>query len=398
MQKMMVIREEKEKEFTTFINRFNRILKNNNQKTILAVQCGETKIDCVCNSFHYKTNGHNYSVNIPDELLKMNDYIHIGSYFKVDDTWMKFTTQNANDMDKIFVDEVNFRCDHCGKNIKSRKAYYFFRKENSLEYKVLGKGCANAYFGYDCETVFEKLAKLEIFERPYYGKSNSDFMSFDWNFVYAMTDYFTKNFKFWEKEVTVNTIKGFLNSEFNIGDENDKIYHQIKDMKNKVNDANWKPIVQDYWNKRNQNNDMVFNIRKGLNKEYVSFRWIGTISYAIYKAVYEHRKITNVNTMKSVNSDFVGNIGDKMMTALTPIKISSFVVFNQFKRCDETRAIVKFADDNGNEYNAFVGYSMIDELTNAVNQQTKMMFSFRIKEHRTFNNHKINEIFYLKKI
>ena len=417
MQKMLTIPTGKEKELIAFVNRFNKILNKNGQKEIVAVQCGGAVITQTLHGIPFKTAGHHYSVDIPDELLKMDGYRHIGTYLKVDEKWMRFTAEGVDGVDYAYINETNFRCDHCGKKDSRRKAYYFFRKEGTvLDYKVLGKGCADAYFGYNCEAIFDRLAQLQVFERRFNGFHTPEIMYFDWDFVYAVTDYFTKGFTEWENRATSEKIKNFLNATFFATNTPDSgIYAEIGNMMKNTDYKALIPIVREYWEKvklYDYHDNFSWNAKKAVNHDLTSYNWISIAAYAVFKAVYAHRHPAPVVVNKPQNviptipvrtpvvtknpGNFIGNAGDKMTMTLLPIKVTGFVATNPYTHKSETRAFVMLNDDNGNHYKAFVGDALIPSLRDAVNQRKRMEFSFVIKRHDTFKGVNYNELYYFK--
>lgn len=421
MQKMLTIPAGKEKELIAFVKRFNKILGKNGQKEITAVQCGDAIITQTLRGIPFKTEGHHYSVNIPDELLKMDGYRHIGTYLKVDEKWMRFTTEGVDGVDYAYINESNFRCDHCGKKDSRRKAYYFFKKDGTLEYKVLGKGCADAYFGYNCEAIFDRLAQLQVFERRFNGFHTPEIMYFDWDFVYAVTDRFTEGFTKWENRATSEKIKNFLNAAFFATNTPDNgIYAEIGNMMKNTDYAALIPVVREYWEKAKPcgyHDDFTWNAKKAVNHDMTSYNWVGIAAYAVFKAVYAHRHpapvvkpmppaapvatttATQTTTVvrRAFNAgNFIGNAGDKMEMTLLPVKVSEFVSNNPYTHKTETRGFVMLNDDNGNHYKTFVKESLIPALKDAVAHQKRMEFSFVIKRHDTYKGVNYNELYYFQ--
>ena len=122
------VRPTKEAEFQKLVKKFNRCLKVSGLQEVQPFLVGKCLIDIKIGStnLHYSVEGNEYHLAFPDEIISMKGYKFIGEYRRLDEKWHR--TMHSDDIrDELEVCEANMRCDHCGRNIKNRNGYFFFR-------------------------------------------------------------------------------------------------------------------------------------------------------------------------------------------------------------------------------------------------------------------------------
>lgn len=213
-------------------------------------------------------------------------------------------------------------------------------------------------------------------------------------FAVGIASYFTKNFSLWEKRTaesfsgTSGKIRKFVNSlsENSCTDIFNEIKKSIGDEYDRING-----IIRDYWGKQHSNNDFTVSVKEVLSEDKIPFNRMGIFSYAVYGAMQEYKKATSP---MSIESDYVGQIKERMTKVLIPIKSKAFSSYSAYTRnmVDGTR--FTFKDDAGNEYFSFCSSAkIIKTLTRAMNTPVKMKFT--IVSHEVVSNKKTNKINYI---
>jgi len=383
MRKIFKIRETAEKEFYKEVKKFNRVLAANKMKTIKPIACGEIQIELKNkNGISYFVPGTQYAVEYPEEILKLENMLYIGCYRYVGDVWMRHT-ESENEEDNAFICEENRRCDMCGKHINTRKSYFFFKNFETSEYKVYGKGCANATIGFDCESIFNKMAEFE--HKSTYGYCGCrDKDNDDWNVKYD-TDTMVKVIKTVTNAFSVWLNRSKANQDGKVCTANKIIEAIWGDTElGTDNDLDTKSIIEDarkYWNHQQGNNDLVVNAREILEENYISRKWCGIYGYAIYRS--EAEKIKNRTAPKIVsNSKFIGTVGERLRGIYTPISSSRYYGYDYLGN-EEERSRLVMKDSIGNEFVCFCTSMRIIQLMESCLNQP-LSCAFTVKDHETY--------------
>ena len=160
------VRPSMKQKFNTIVRKLDRCLKAGGFGGFQPRLVGECDIhvDSFVNErrCHYVVKGEEFEAELPVDIAKLGDYRLIGEYRRVDDgRWMKI--MHSDDVkDQYEVREDNFRCDHCGRNIRNRNGYYFLRdKDDNLI--VVGSTCVDEFLGMDVRGLLDALGDVSIF-------------------------------------------------------------------------------------------------------------------------------------------------------------------------------------------------------------------------------------------
>ena len=159
------VRPTKEAEFAKLVRKFNRCLKASGMQEIQPVLLGKCSITLKLGSsdHYYSVEGNEYQLSFPDNMIGMQGYRFIGEYRKIDKKWHR-TMHSSDIKDELEVNEGNMRCDHCGRDIKNRNGYFFFRNPQN-ELTVVGSTCVDAFLGFNVRQLLEALGDATEFER-----------------------------------------------------------------------------------------------------------------------------------------------------------------------------------------------------------------------------------------
>lgn len=352
MRKIFKVRESFEKDFFKAVRKFNRVLSANKMKEIKPIACGKIQIELKTRKgISYFVPGTQYSIEYPEETLKLENLMFIGCYRFVDNAWMRHS-ETTDEEDNAYICEKNMRCDLCNKHIRTRKAYFFFRNFVTGEYKVYGKGCANATFGFDCENVFNKMADFE--EQSTYGyccgcaDDENDFDAmYDAGTLVKVVKTVTDAFKTWvsrEKDSANRTSMKIIEAIW--GDTELGIDNELDTAK----------IIEDakkYWDGQRKKycSDLNMNAKEILEKKFISRKWCGIFGFAIYRS--ESEKLKNIlNPQSKSNSQFVGEKGERLKGIFTPIASHRYWSYD-YRGNKEERSRLVMEDSFGNEYICF---------------------------------------------
>lgn len=376
------VRPTKEAEFKKIVKKFNRCLKASGMTEIQPVLLGECDIDIKVGStnFHYSVKGNEYHLTFPDNVLGMKGYRFIGEYRKLDGKWHR-TMHSSDIKDELEVCESNMRCDHCGRNIRNRNGYFFFRDPEE-KLTVVGSTCVDAFLGMDVRGLLEALGDATEFERScgspdldkeYIGVGLDSFIGM----VSDATDGFTK----WVTKKQDNSTSALLKSWLG-----DIFFGRGKVVSGVANAGNIASKCRDYWNKQYKFDDFAVNSRKALQGDFVPLHWAGIAGFAIFKAMSDVNPAPK--QVNAVAGSFVGVVGCTYSKPLVPVKCYPFTGRN-----GNPMLAIHLDDADGNHYLCFNGKkSVMDAVRNACGKGTRIPFTFKIKEHLTERGQKVNKI------
>ncbi len=334
------VRPTKEAEFAKLVRKFNRCLKASGLSEIQPILLGKCQIDLKIGSsnLHYSVEGNQYQLSFPDGMIGMEGYRFVGEYRKVDGKWHR--TMHSDDIhDELEVCEANMRCDHCGKNIKNRNGYFFFRNPQN-ELTVVGSTCVDAFLGFNVRALLEALGDATEFER------SCGSIDFDKEIIGVGIESFigmvsdaTNGFTTWrrngDEDPTSQKLKNGLNEVFFGKEKTVPVLDNVQELIQKC---------REYWSKVYKFDDLTVNSRKALEGNFVPLRWAGIAGWAVFKAVFS---ATHPAKEFRGNGDFVGRIGEAMTCELIPRKYVPFT-----NKWGDAWAI-HFDDANGNHYLTF---------------------------------------------
>lgn len=417
MQKIIEIRKSAEKKFDNALKTFNKIAEANGEQKIVAVRLGDTEIHCsnivvsslekaVISNFHWTVPGTKYSINIPDNDMAFNNHRLIGYMFKEEDIWIKKSlTDNYYEQEEIT--EKNFRCDHCGKKINNRKGYYFFHDADD-KLVVIGSTCVKKFYGFNAEKVLKKLGEILGFEdidrNCRLEKSEKMNFSVSLRTVYALTKYYTNDFKYWikkddpEKVGTSQQVRDAIYGIIFNAPEYATLWNALINNLNEEDDKNIN-LATVYWMTTNGTKDIDHNIKNVIKEERCPIHLSGYATWGFFKAIKAFQQLQNSNT---VVGDFVESVGARIEKNLTVKKSSHYnrEIFNGWKYEVISGSRLQFEDELGNTY---VNFCSSDKTIGAVEEMMgkEMKLRFTISDHRTENNgaktNIIQRIFVVKK-
>ena len=403
MLKLFEIRKSQEKKFTKLMKDFNKVLVANGEKAITPIRIQDKEIECEHifedKILTFTVPGTVYSINIPDEVLALNGYTLIGNYHLNENIWWRETFTD-NEEDKKEVNQKNFRCDHCKKNIGNRKGYYFFRDvENKLV--VVGSTCVKKFFGLKTDILLKKLGAFhqlidDVSDINYDNEKSFGFYtpSFSNDICFILTKYFTGDFSFWQKSDndgngTSNKVKRVLYGILAKKKEAYATYEAAQENWDK-DDAKKIELARVYWLANKNNSDFDVNCAEIIKEGRFDIKYAGIASYGIFKAInfYKNQK-SNLH-----NGDFVGQIKERITMTLTCTKMTSYEKESYYGwqcKC-ETGYRLQFKDDKGNVFVTFTtSYDAIQNAKNNLNKEA--LYRFTVIEHKTEKNgNKTNKI------
>ena len=334
------VRPAKEAEFAKLVRKFNRCLKASGLAEIQPVLLGKCHIDIRLgsNNLHYSVEGNQYQLSFPDGMIGMEGCRFVGEYRKVDGKWHR--TMHSDDIrDELEVCEANMRCDHCGKNIRNRNGYFFFRNPQN-ELTVVGSTCVDAFLGFNVRALLEALGDATEFER---SAGETDFaketIGVGIESFIGMVGELTKGFTTWRRnsdDPTSQALKNWLHAAFSGRCAEIPALEDADALVRKC---------REYWNGVYRFDDLTVNSRKALEGDFVPLRWAGIAGWAVFKAVFS---ATHPSQEFRGNGEFVGKVGETMARYLTPRKYVPFT-----NRWGDAWAI-HFDDADGNHYLSFV--------------------------------------------
>ena len=356
------VRPTKEEEFKKLVKKFNRCLKANGMAQIQPILLGkcQIKIKIGATRHYYCVEGNEYQLSFPDNFLSMNGYRFIGEYRRIEKKWHR--TMHSDELrDELEVCEANMRCDHCGRDIKNRNGYFFFR-DNNDKLVVVGSTCVDAFLGFNIRELLEALGDATEFSRSYGSPDlDKEVIGIDIDSFVAMVSDATNGFSTWKKKTdeysTSFRLKNELNEIFFF--ENRKEIPVIENVDKIIAEC------RDYWNRQYKFDDLSVNSRKSLEGEFVPLRWAGIAGWAIYKAMSDGRNPKHAVS----NNDFVGNVGDKMTCNLIPKRYTPFT-----NKWGDAWA-VNFVDEKGNRLVTFTSSkSLMQAVRNSIGQAIGLEF------------------------
>ena len=381
------VRPTKEAEFSKLVKKFNRCLKAAGLSEISPTLKGKCKIKIhnADRNLNYTVEGNEYTLAVPESVLKMGEYRFIGEYRKMDGKWYR-TMHSDNVRDEYEVRESNMRCDHCGRDIKNRNGYYFFRKPTG-ELTVVGSTCVDAFMGFKVRELLEALGDATEFERnPGSADFEKEVIYIDieqfLRLVCGATDGFRKWVKRGEENPTSEVLKSKLSDMF-FGDSHEEL-PVIQDVPGMIDK------VRDYWRTQVKFDDMTINSRKSVDGEYVPVKWADIAGWAMFKPLAMANGAMS-RLEAPVANGYVGKVGDEMTMDLVPKKCFSFQ--NQW---GDAWAI-HFDDDNGNHYLTFTSSRGLANLVKGSMEQ-RLKFSFKITGQSIDRGRKVNKINYVKAV
>lgn len=267
---------------------------------------------------------------------------------------------------------TDFYCDHCQTN-RYRKEVVIVKDENG-NYIQLGKTCLRDYLSVSLENLVHRFTYIyEVIQ----SLSNDD------NYP---REELVANTKFFLERAAICIRKlGFVSakkaSEENVLPtkslawelcfpkysterfmrEND-LYLNESDVENVRKSIEWLESNTD-------NSDFIYNLKSIVKQDYTTYRNIGFLAALIPSYL-------KATTPKTNNSDFIGNIGEKLDIVATCVTITLVETYYGVTR------LHKFVDENGNNITWFSsGNAEFD-----INQ--KYHIKFTVKKHDLYKNQK----------
>ena len=355
------VRPTKEEEFKKLVKKFNRCLKANGMAQIQPILLGkcQIKIKIGSTNLHYSVEGNQYQLSFPEGMVGMQGYRFVGEYRKIDEKWHR--TLHSNDIkDELEVCEANMRCDHCGKNIRNRNGYFFFR-DSSGELTVVGSTCVDAFLGFNVRALLKALGDATEFERSCGSVDfDKEIIGVGIESFVGMVSDVTNGFTTWrrnsDEDPTSQRLKNDLSNVFFGTGKTVPVLDNVNELVD---------TCRDYWNRQYRFDDLSVNSRKSLEGEFVPLRWAGIAGWAVYKAMSDRR-----NPKRAVsNNDFVGNVGDKMTCNLIPKRYTPFT-----NKWGDAWA-VNFVDEKGNRLVTFTSSkSLMQAVRNSIGQAVGLEF------------------------
>lgn len=330
MEKMTFkVRPTKKAEFDKLMKKLNRCLLASGLREVYPTYIGkcDIRLHISATNLSYNVEGDEYEITLPDEVIGMKGYKFIGEYRKVDGKW--YRTMHSTDVkDELEVNERNMRCDHCGKNIKNRNGYFYFRNEEN-ELKVVGSTCVDAFFGYKVFDILKTLGDATIWERTAGSVDlDKETVGIGIDSFVSLVSYATNGFTKWKR---VNRQKNMLDDDSTSCQLKIAINNAFFGRSNLVVPElpNTNEIVakcREYWESQFVFDDLSVNSRKALSGDYVPLKWAGIAGWAVYKAVTTDMKKQQPKTSNGYyGGRFVGEVGDAMTAILTVMRYMPFV-------------------------------------------------------------------------
>lgn len=400
MYKVFEVRATEEKTFAKLIREFNSILAYGGKEVIKPVRVGTKDIECrissASDSFTYTVPGTVYAVNVPDEVLSFNGHTPIGTFTRVGKVWIKHTlTDNTTDI--ADVSESNFRCDHCGKNIKNRNGYWFFRRGEDGALVVVGSTCVKKFFGLDPEKLLAKLGALLEYEKDTVrvgGCGKHEIPTFDLKTCYAVTKKLTNGFKFWEKKDNgkIGTAAKVKNALYQlVGNDVSSLLDLFKTVSGLTDDdMELIELAKSYWQNVSGDSDFTVNTRNIMAAGRLAVTLAGYASFGLFKAINDH----NNRKAPAPKGDFVGTIGERI-TAELIAKDSHRCVreiqtgWHSYKHQEASK--LRFEDANGNVFTSLSSGKVIAAAEQHLNQPFTYRFTV-VKHFTERNGQKVNII------
>lgn len=259
--------------------------------------------------------GSEYQISEPSVKGKQNvEYLGMVEYT---DGVAQIYSEIENLRDLVDVKQID-ACDHCH-TVRDRNKYFFFKENGKI--KKIGSTCVHEWFGFDMDAIFSSyqgfvtLAKsLDPEEEEFREAMKSCNYTSTALVLYSVANV-TNNFtEFWDKGSTAK-------SAYNWSTSNNQSAFTL-------NIENIKKSINRMWN-INAKNDFEYNIisalfENGELKEEISNAHLGVACWAIWKAMFAKLE---ANKSEDKASEYIGNVGDKVVLNGTMKLLSSFDSF-----------------------------------------------------------------------
>lgn len=424
MKKTIKLLEKDLKKFSSYIGNFNRILRKNGMADIrYAMEYAQFEVRI--HNLHYDPiskgysagslprptsimcDGYNIDIEIPEGILKVGDYQYIGCMTEVDGIWQKHLVSEDCEHNS-YVCKENFRCDHCHANINSRTGYLFFVNSEGKNV-VVGRKCARAYFGYNVEEIVKCISNFDIFNYI------SDFNEYDEESVgffkgrcgigirwmIPVVAYLTHDFTKWEKKGDVfgeefgtsHDMKKYISAISNPSNDYDP--KALQAYYDKYSNEDVLNKVREYWQNNTKNSDFAYNCKQIVGKDYVSYRWLGYATWAIFEALQVKAPTDNI-----VIGEFVGELNQRMALKL---KITNVIEdytesfehgYSRWDNSDDEKRFlkIKFDDENGNHFQTNCHSNKMMTFFEQNNGKTVSVKGTIVRQFERKNGQKVNFI------
>lgn len=276
--------------------------------------------------------------------------------------------------------DTDFHCDHCNKIVR-RNSVVILENDNH-ERKVVGTSCVKEFtVGLDGNLIVEINDYLHSL-----NKLQSDILSLDSDNCDDATSFCTQNgvsiydipsvvssakrlidsYGF-EPSSSINATCKYILTDYNI--------HNIEDEA--IDAINWiKSMSSDEVHK----STYLFNIRQIIDSDYCTARHFGLLASLIpsYRKSTSH-KVSNHSTN---NSNFVGNVGDKLSLKVV------YLVSHSYDTRFGTSYIHLFSDDKGNIFKWSTGKNFATLDGHKISEGTTLELTGKVKEHDEYRNQK----------
>ena len=286
-------------------------------------------------------------------------------------------TDNGNVITGVSDEEVPERfytvpcqCEHC-KTDRTRKYTYIVKNIETGEFKQVGKACLKDYtHGLSAELVALMMNGVdELIEgKAYNGSSSVYYLNTDTVLAYAveMVEHFgyvstTDDFGGYNPNSTKRKVIDYLDAKRGIGSARliDHINYVIKQTgfnPDTEEVAEKVKAIREYFKTITTDNNYLNNLKTVTANDYIDYKNIGILVSSVQAYNKAMDKIAKENKRKnqmdkeSKESDYVGNVGDKVTVEVKDCKVlysfdTSYSYYNTV-----TTYCYKLVDNNGNVY------------------------------------------------
>jgi hypothetical protein len=267
-------------------------------------------------------------------------------------------------------------CEHCNNNRQRNKTVLLQDLEGNI--KQVGTTCIKEYTGIDASdiiSIYADIYDITLQELEIDHNSKGHLPKYD-----KTIDYLTACIQ--------------LITEEGYNKETTK-YKAWEIAGTDYQDNKYQPIAQkviDYFTSKtfDESQDFLNNIKQYITPEYTKISGFVAYSFLAYQKQIEYDAKKKAEKENKIQSDYVGNIGDKIQTELTYKNCFGYETMYGYQY------IHIFEDNNGNQYKWKTTKGLIEKVVDnsyvTINLNDKANIKGTIKDHNEYNNTKQTEL------
>lgn len=331
-----------------------------------------------------------YNLDITYDIVSIGNYRFVAKIEHLDNGNIVLRYKDNTEINEKYYN-IGGICEHCYTNHKRRYTYLIEDEHGNI--KQIGKACMKDYTGYSIDSlisVIEDIDNIEEYlkENSQGGTSNERLYSL--KYVMNISKLLIDKYGYLSKSKAIENGIGQKFTSYRLGEiiftsymKLDKEYIEIKQkaMEMLNNDITFKEVEDILlWtsNIKDISGDYIANIVALSKQEYISPKYFGYITsmFKAYEKHLENIKKQDEKHDKAIQSEYVGNIGDKLTIEVT---LTNYRVIETMYG---TSILYIFNDRSGNILTWFTSsyfdYGKGDEIT----------IKATVKEHKVYENTK----------